>query len=190
MSRLSRNSGASTSWNPKGLSRPVAGKLYLYFLLVGGTRHVLHSAPRWVIQLEKHVFNIVQCILYIVPLSRYVSLRDKILAQTPKGLKTRGRTTHPRREVRPAEERDGERYWLKFCDDAEHTRSHTGGVDKVQSHAEPRHYFGVSYQRRSPLALPPSWTALTYKLPSKYHHPRSSCRRATKFLNFHDLYAY
>jgi hypothetical protein len=28
--RLSRNSGASTSWNPKGLSRPVAGKLYLY----------------------------------------------------------------------------------------------------------------------------------------------------------------
>jgi hypothetical protein len=29
MCRLSRNSGASTSWNPKGLSRPVAGKLYL-----------------------------------------------------------------------------------------------------------------------------------------------------------------
>jgi hypothetical protein len=27
MCRLSRNSGASTSWNPKGLSRPVAGKL-------------------------------------------------------------------------------------------------------------------------------------------------------------------
>jgi hypothetical protein len=32
MCRLSRNSGASTSWNPKGLSRPVAGKLYLYRL--------------------------------------------------------------------------------------------------------------------------------------------------------------
>jgi hypothetical protein len=30
MCRLSRNSGASASWNPKGLSRPVAGKLYLY----------------------------------------------------------------------------------------------------------------------------------------------------------------
>jgi hypothetical protein len=29
MCRLSRNSGASTSWNPKGLSRPAAGKLYL-----------------------------------------------------------------------------------------------------------------------------------------------------------------
>jgi hypothetical protein len=26
---LSRNSGATTSWDPKGLSRPVAGKLYL-----------------------------------------------------------------------------------------------------------------------------------------------------------------
>jgi hypothetical protein len=30
MCRLSRNSGASASWNPKRLSRPVAGKLYLY----------------------------------------------------------------------------------------------------------------------------------------------------------------
>jgi hypothetical protein len=27
---LSRNSGASTSWNPKSLSRPVVGKLYLF----------------------------------------------------------------------------------------------------------------------------------------------------------------
>jgi hypothetical protein len=32
MCRLSRNSGASTSWSPKGLSRLVAGKLYLYML--------------------------------------------------------------------------------------------------------------------------------------------------------------
>jgi hypothetical protein len=31
MCRLSRNSEASTSWNPKGLSRPVAGKLCLFF---------------------------------------------------------------------------------------------------------------------------------------------------------------
>jgi hypothetical protein len=29
MCRLSRNLGASTSWNPKGLSRPVTGLLYL-----------------------------------------------------------------------------------------------------------------------------------------------------------------
>jgi hypothetical protein len=28
--RLSRNLGASASWNPKGLSRPVMGLLYLY----------------------------------------------------------------------------------------------------------------------------------------------------------------
>jgi hypothetical protein len=30
MCRLSRNLGASTSWNPQGLSRPVMGLLYLY----------------------------------------------------------------------------------------------------------------------------------------------------------------
>jgi hypothetical protein len=29
MCRLSRNLAASTSWNPKGLSRPVMGLLYL-----------------------------------------------------------------------------------------------------------------------------------------------------------------
>jgi hypothetical protein len=29
MCQMSRNSGPSTSWNPKGLSRPVTGKLYL-----------------------------------------------------------------------------------------------------------------------------------------------------------------
>jgi hypothetical protein len=34
MCRLSRNSGSSTFWNPKGLSRPVAGKLYIYLLLL------------------------------------------------------------------------------------------------------------------------------------------------------------
>jgi hypothetical protein len=32
MCRLSRNLGASTSWNPVGLSRPVMGLLYLFFL--------------------------------------------------------------------------------------------------------------------------------------------------------------
>jgi hypothetical protein len=33
MCRLSCNLGASTSWNPQGLSRPVMGLLYLYLLL-------------------------------------------------------------------------------------------------------------------------------------------------------------
>jgi hypothetical protein len=32
MCRLSRNLGASTYWNPNGLSRPVMGLLYLYLL--------------------------------------------------------------------------------------------------------------------------------------------------------------
>jgi hypothetical protein len=32
MCRLSRNLGASTSWNPLGLSRPVMGLLYLYVM--------------------------------------------------------------------------------------------------------------------------------------------------------------
>jgi hypothetical protein len=38
MCRLSRNLGASTSWNPVGLSRPVMGLLYLTFVLV--VKHV------------------------------------------------------------------------------------------------------------------------------------------------------
>jgi hypothetical protein len=33
MCRLSRNLGASTSWNPVDLSRPVMGLLYLYLAL-------------------------------------------------------------------------------------------------------------------------------------------------------------
>jgi hypothetical protein len=40
MCRLSRNLGSSTSWNPKGLSRPVMGLLYLCF-----TRPVKTTAP-------------------------------------------------------------------------------------------------------------------------------------------------
>ena len=43
MCRLSRNSGASTCWNPKGLSRPVAGKLYLYQAL----RHTCGVLANW-----------------------------------------------------------------------------------------------------------------------------------------------
>ena len=40
MCRLSWNLGASTSWNPQGLSRPVMGELYLYPLY-------LEWAGRW-----------------------------------------------------------------------------------------------------------------------------------------------
>src|SRR5215475_12309207 len=38
MCRLSGHLGASTSWNPQGLSRPVMGLLYLYILHDEGTR--------------------------------------------------------------------------------------------------------------------------------------------------------
>jgi hypothetical protein len=34
MCRLSKNLGPSTSWNPKGLSRPVMGLLYLYLKVI------------------------------------------------------------------------------------------------------------------------------------------------------------
>jgi hypothetical protein len=39
MCRLSRNSGALTSWNPKGLSRRVAGKLYLLSIAMKCSNH-------------------------------------------------------------------------------------------------------------------------------------------------------
>jgi hypothetical protein len=45
MCRLSRNSGASTSWNPRGLSRPVAGKLYLYNVLCVAPLFVVPGVP-------------------------------------------------------------------------------------------------------------------------------------------------
>jgi hypothetical protein len=38
MCRVSWNLGASTSWNPKGLSRPVMGMLYLYLSYLQGSR--------------------------------------------------------------------------------------------------------------------------------------------------------
>jgi hypothetical protein len=43
MSQLSRNLGASTSWNLLGLSRPVIGLLYLYLLLPACT----YMSSRW-----------------------------------------------------------------------------------------------------------------------------------------------
>jgi hypothetical protein len=45
MCRLSRNSGASTSWNPKGLSRPVAGKLYLYTIRLAQVMCSTYTPP-------------------------------------------------------------------------------------------------------------------------------------------------
>ena len=42
MCGLSRNSGTSTSWNPKGLSRPVAGNLYLFISPDGKTLNQIH----------------------------------------------------------------------------------------------------------------------------------------------------
>jgi len=52
---LSSNLGASVSWNPQGLSRPVMGLLYLFFvhdnsrtkLRIGG------KCPHWVCLSEK-----------------------------------------------------------------------------------------------------------------------------------------
>jgi hypothetical protein len=44
--RLSKISGASTSWNPNGLSRPVAGKLYLYFYWVPEVALLSVSTPQ------------------------------------------------------------------------------------------------------------------------------------------------
>jgi hypothetical protein len=41
MCRLSKNLGASTSWSPKGLSRPVMGLLYLLKTLTMCVCHVL-----------------------------------------------------------------------------------------------------------------------------------------------------
>jgi hypothetical protein len=39
--RLSRNLGASTSWNPVGLSRPVVGLLYLTDILTSYLTHIV-----------------------------------------------------------------------------------------------------------------------------------------------------
>jgi hypothetical protein len=47
MCRLSRNLGASTSWNPVGLSRPVMGLLYLFFLPFYICRENRHYLTCW-----------------------------------------------------------------------------------------------------------------------------------------------
>jgi hypothetical protein len=45
MCRLSRNLGASTFWNPKGLSRPVMGLLYLSTWRSGNTLYSILEVP-------------------------------------------------------------------------------------------------------------------------------------------------
>jgi hypothetical protein len=48
MCRLSRNLGASTSWNPVGLSEPVMGLLYLFLLTtskISKVRYRVHKSP-------------------------------------------------------------------------------------------------------------------------------------------------
>jgi hypothetical protein len=44
---LPRNLGASTSWNPKGLSRPVMGLLYLYLIYIPGLFPGGKAAGAW-----------------------------------------------------------------------------------------------------------------------------------------------
>jgi hypothetical protein len=53
MCRLSRNLEASTSWNPKGLSKPVMGLLYLSFLVV--VVGLLMISVLYEISMEMHI---------------------------------------------------------------------------------------------------------------------------------------
>jgi hypothetical protein len=55
MCRLSKNLGASTSWSPKGLSRPVMGLLYLFTNL-----SILNKGnePTFVIRNRKEVIDL------------------------------------------------------------------------------------------------------------------------------------
>jgi hypothetical protein len=53
--RLSRNLGASTSWNPKGLSRPVMGHLYLYLSFSAFSSMFTHA-----------ICTVILCVIYTV----------------------------------------------------------------------------------------------------------------------------
>jgi hypothetical protein len=61
MCRLSRNLGASTSWNPKGLFRPVMGLLYLYLWNVGNLlqdyRMLEEEGSRFFRNISKHILG-------------------------------------------------------------------------------------------------------------------------------------
>jgi hypothetical protein len=59
MCRLSRNLGASTSWNPVGLSRPVMGLLYLYHQGIQQFEKI-HKAEHIVDGIENYHKNLLQ----------------------------------------------------------------------------------------------------------------------------------
>jgi len=59
MCRLSSNMGASTSWNPQGLSRPVMGLLYLYLYLLLRMYQILHL----------YIFNVL--LIFVIVLKMY-----------------------------------------------------------------------------------------------------------------------
>jgi hypothetical protein len=64
MYELSRNSGASISWNPKSLSRPVVGKLYLFFTFLFGyvvIRNVTCIMMRILLVLKRLLFAVTSC---------------------------------------------------------------------------------------------------------------------------------
>jgi len=49
--------GASTSWNPQGLSRPVMGLLYLYLYTVDEMRREMHAGLWWGNLMEREHFE-------------------------------------------------------------------------------------------------------------------------------------
>jgi len=76
MCRLSWNLGASTSWNPQGLSRPVMGLLYLYLYLyrvILTIKNVLFYAVALIFVMKTGVFSMRWKVKFYVQLS-WVSL--------------------------------------------------------------------------------------------------------------------
>jgi hypothetical protein len=63
MCRLSRNLGASSSWNPKGLSRPVMGLLFFLPFPADACTHNWHVNFGNIMIIEKNIFS-----------GRYISL--------------------------------------------------------------------------------------------------------------------
>ena len=57
------NLGASTSWNPQGLSRPVMGLLYLFYMVLSGWL-ILSICITCIIQLIKHMSGLWCCEAY------------------------------------------------------------------------------------------------------------------------------
>jgi hypothetical protein len=68
MCRLSRNLGASTSWNPQSLSRPVTG--LLYFTNFNWISHVLTSLLCFITLLSSYVFRRLCWLIFSDPRAR------------------------------------------------------------------------------------------------------------------------